>query len=292
MSDFALPPDQEPTRLDLALARWSGLGLRRVRALIQLGAVTVDGRVRPKSTLIGPGQVVTWGEPDRPAPPQIRIEICRCEAGFAALIKPGGMHSVRGRAEPCLESCLPDLGLAGWRLVNRLDFLTSGLVLAAAGMPEHARYKGWQDRGEVDKYYLALAHGRVETQVVRTRIADDQRRVVRVGTEDDRPERWTAVWPVWPVGSGTLVLVGIRKGRRHQIRAHLASIGHALQGDPIYGLGEDGGLGLHHFRVEMPGFDAQCWPVWPWLRDTHFEAIQRTLSQVARQWPTGHEEER
>ena len=96
-------------------------------------------------------------------------------------MKPGGVHTVRGKGEPCLESCLDRMGMHGWMLLNRLDFLTSGLVLAAASSEEGARYSAWQDAGDVRKWYLALAHGGIARDFsVRGRILDSKRRVVQV----------------------------------------------------------------------------------------------------------------
>jgi 23S rRNA pseudouridine1911/1915/1917 synthase len=285
MTQFVFPDDQSPTRLDQALARWTGLGLRQVRAMIDQGAVTVDGRVRPKGFLIAPGRQVEVTGPEPSVSCQVAVEICHRENGFAALVKPGGMHSARGLCEPSLESCLPGLGLEGWSLVNRLDVLTSGLVLAASDQEGEQCYKARQDNGQTRKYYLALARGLVGPMVVRNRIMDDKRRVVRVTSQDDAPLRWTAVWPVCVVRDDSLVLVGIRKGRRHQIRAHLAWAGHALCGDPLYGAGEGGEFCLHHFRVEMPDFEAQSGPPWPWITDEHLAAVRQVLALAAGQWP-------
>lgn len=285
MTHFVFQDDRTPTRLDQALSRWTGLGLRQVRAMIDQGTVTVDGRVRPKGTLLAPGQQVALTNAEPLPSCQVAVEICRREKEFAALVKPGGMHSVRGRSPSCLETCLPGLGLDGWRLLNRLDAPTSGLVLAAAGREGERSYKAWQEQGRIRKYYLALARGQVGPVVLRNRIMDDKRRVVRVTLQGDAPVRWTVVWPVCPVGDDSLVLVGIRKGRRHQIRAHLAWAGHSLRGDPVYGAGEGGEFCLHHFRVEMPDFEAQFGPPWSWITDEQLAAVRQVLALAAGQWP-------
>jgi 23S rRNA pseudouridine1911/1915/1917 synthase len=273
MDSFILPPHLPPQRLDQALAQGLGLSLRRCRSLIGDGLVLVDGRPMAKGVLVRPGQQIqVQASAPAPACPRVRV-VARAE-NFAALSKPAGLHSVAGRGSGSLEECLPGLGLAGWRLLNRLDFLTSGLVLAAATAGDEAAYKGWQDRGEIDKWYLAVATGRVEAATSRGRILDDRRRVVRVTPDEDEPLRWTWVRPVRLLDGNTLVLARIRKGRRHQIRAHLAAAGHPLVGDPVYGAGEPGGLFLHHWRVDLPGFSASLLPEWPGVDGAQAEAVR------------------
>ncbi|MBE1427356.1 23S rRNA pseudouridine1911/1915/1917 synthase [Desulfomicrobium macestii] len=262
-NSFFYSEDLPPVRLDKALARQLGFGVRRCRALIEAGHVLVDDRPCAKGALVRPGQHVLVSMPEDAAPTCHDVRLVARNESFAALFKPGGLHTVAGRGASCLESCLPGLGLEGWELLNRLDHLTSGLVLAAGDQQSAAAYKTWQDAGQVRKWYLALARGVVQGLDSRERILDDKRRVVRVTTEEDEPLRWTRARAVCQVGDDTLLLVRILKGRRHQIRAHLAHAGHALIGDPVYGVGEPGGLYLHHWRLEMPGFEAAFLPDWP-----------------------------
>ncbi len=266
---FVYPEDLPPARLDKVLAQNLGLGLRRSRALIEQGQVLVDDRPFPKGGRVRPGQRVSLIPPvssaDMPAsiaPVSPAVNVVARDERFAALAKPAGLHSVAGRGEPCLESVLPALSLEGWRLVNRLDFLTSGLVLAAVGDTDVDAYKSWQDEGLVSKWYLALVHGEVDALELRGRILDEKRRVVRVSDEEDGHLRWTWAKAVQRADGKTLVLARIFKGRRHQIRAHLAHAGHPLVGDPVYGAGEAEGLRLHHWRVDMPGFSAMWLPDW------------------------------
>ena len=269
---FIYPEDLPPVRLDKALARQLGLGLRRCRTLIDDGRVLVDGRNCAKGVLIHPGQQVRVVEEDF-SPVCADVRIVARDGRFAALAKPGGLHTVAGRGASCLESCLPELDLGGWELLNRLDCLTSGLVLAAAGAEDAAAYKAWQDAGQVCKWYLALARGALDAVQVRDRILDDKRRVVRVTSEQDSPLRWTTARAVRQVDGDTLLLVKILKGRRHQIRAHLAHAGHPLVGDPVYGTGEPGGLYLHHWRLDLPGFTASLLPDWSCVDAGEVEAL-------------------
>lgn len=272
--DSFIHSEHLPTqRLDQAMAQAMNLGLRRCRALIGDGLVLVDGRTLAKGDLIRPGQLVQVRRMD-PAPACPEVCVVVRAGNFAALSKPAGLHSVAGRGPVSLDACLPGLGFEGWRLLNRLDFLTSGLVLAAALASDEAAYKEWQNRGEVDKWYLALACGNVDAATLRGRIQDDKRRVVRVTADEDEPLRWTWVRPVHSVGGNTLVLARIRKGRRHQIRAHLAAAGHPLIGDPVYGAEDPAGFFLCHWRVDMPGFSASLLPGWVGVDSEQIEAVR------------------
>lgn len=277
---FQHPESHPATRLDAFLAQSMGLGLRQCRALIADGRVLVDGRPLAKGAMVRPGQRVSVGEAAvASAATQPDVAVLARDDRFVALAKPAGLHSVAGRGQACLEACLPGLGLDGWRLLNRLDLLTSGLVLAVASEDDEAAYKGWQDGGLVCKWYLAVARGTVEAMTVRGRILDNKRRVVRVTSDEDEPLRWTRVCPVRPMGDATLVMVRILKGRRHQIRAHLAHAGHPLAGDPVYGAGEPGGLFLHHWRVDMPGFSATWLPAWPGVEAEEAEAVRLSFPE-------------
>lgn len=276
MDSFIHPAHLPPQRLDQVLAQGLGLSLRRCRILVADGLVLVDGRPMAKGALVRPGQLVQVQISD-PTPSCPEVRVVACAGNFVALSKPAGLHSVTGRGSESLEGCLPGLGYAGWRLLNRLDFPTSGLVLATVSASDEAAYKEWQNRGEVDKWYLALVCGSVDAATLRGRIQDDRRRVVRVTADEDEPLRWTWVWPVHPVGKNTLVLARIRKGRRHQIRAHLAAAGHPLVGDPVYGAGDREGLFLHHWRVELPGFSARLLPGWPWVDGEQIKAVLQIL---------------
>lgn len=235
--------------------------------------------------------------------------------GLVALSKPGGLHSaaIAGSSAPSVEARLPALlgegaGHEGFpRLLNRLDGPTSGILLAARTPQAAQRFHAAEDSGQVAKTYLALVHGTLEHPVTVRRALDTANRATTRVLPDDTPDplRHTEVTPLgamhvaWPGGTDappvdtqppdenatgtclpntpcTLVRCVIRKGARHQIRAHLAALGHPIVGDARYGGHADteGNLPeapsraapplfLHHARTELPGFRAACPP--PWL---------------------------
>ncbi|WP_084032164.1 pseudouridine synthase [Desulfonatronum lacustre] len=201
-----------------------------------------------------------------------------------------GVDGVRLTLEETLSDLFPG---ASAILLNRLDQPVSGLVLAALHQRAARDYAVWQDQGRVRKEYLAVVHGRLNRSlVIRSALDTAKRRKVRaLGVDEPDALRWTRVtplvatkteclevaevlgrsarlggegvpkvpWgPVWEnTGEITAVRVEIHKGRRHQIRAHLASIGLPVLFDPLYGSGPDvGWIGLHHREILLPKFRA------------------------------------
>ncbi len=190
---------------------------------------------------------------------------------WAALSKPHGLHTQRlaGGGEPSLEEQLAGLMGArdapsacpwrvgqlpaeGWRLVTRLDGEVSGVVLAAQNDIAEKRFRKLESQGDIVKEYVCLTVGfgenyhsrRGETWEIRNAIdMSNRKKVVVAPHEADDPARWTSVTLEGPVAAcgGTSVWrtrVRIRRGARHQIRAHLAFVGLPILGDTRYG---DGG---------------------------------------------------
>ncbi|NCC24558.1 MAG: pseudouridine synthase [Deltaproteobacteria bacterium] len=265
-----VPLDLAGSRLDYVLTRLvPGLSLRQARRLAESGRATVDGWPQGKGEVVRAGQVVAlagkmFSEMDRC---KVSLEVAAQEQNFAAVVKPAGMHSVRGRGQNSVEGCLDDHfpGLEAV-LLNRLDRDTSGLVLVGFGMETVGQYHEWQDRGEIRKEYLAVVEGQLHAGWTERRALNTAKRSkVRVLEHDDPDSlRWTVIEPMRfdPEDGQTLVRAVILKGRRHQIRAHLSASGHAIVGDVLYGRGEGKRLFLHHARVTMPGFKAENRPEW------------------------------
>jgi 23S rRNA pseudouridine1911/1915/1917 synthase len=197
------------------------------------------------------------------------VAVVRATKDFAAVYKPGAVHTQTQATSPSasLEQVLPRL-FAGQDpvLLNRLDQETSGLVLIGLNMDAVHAYKRMQEEGQTAKTYLAFVHGRlIEKQCLRSSLDTAKRKKVRVldSLESD-PLRWTTVYPMGYIPSehASLVQVVIYKGRRHQIRAHLAACGHPVKGDALYGPDDQWPLFLHHWKISFPGFAAQTDPDW------------------------------
>lgn len=282
-------------RLDAALAALlPDMGVRARRRLIARGGVLHNGR-----RTHAPGQTVRQGDrlqlvtemPPDGAPtgpwsyPVLQPYVLNGQGPYFFLFKPAGLHTValRGGAGPSLEALLPGL-LPGLpvRLLQRLDFETSGLVCATAVPEAEAAFREAERRNAVGKGYLALLRGCLEEPVTaRASIDMDGGATVRIRAEDGEADRWTRFAPLvrWqareaaavasalgmpdPAGPLTLAACRIGRGARHQIRAHAAWLGLPLWGDDRYGGGSGPCFFLHHGIFYMAAAGCRCLP--PWL---------------------------
>ncbi len=280
-------PEQQAERPDLfALA---DLGLRARRRLCDRSLVLVNGKPGIPGLRLRAGQEIRiLPDPEAQAqdsmPEDAPCVVLRDE-GLAAVYKPAGLHTsaLAGSLATNLEAMLTTLlpGEQALRLLNRLDAPTSGLVLAACDEEAERRWHRAERIGHADKLYLAVIEGQPLYEfTVRRRLDTDTRTKTRVRSSDDPDAvRHTDVTLLAPLTAAELpglvdaedpaaplMLVGcrIRKGARHQIRAHLAAAGHPLAGDALYGaeLHCPSGFLLHHGRVSLPGFSAARLPTW------------------------------
>ncbi|MBS3779790.1 MAG: pseudouridine synthase [Desulfovermiculus sp.] len=275
-TSLRVPELADGRRLDDALClMFPENGRRGVQRLIRTGSVRVDGRIRPKGYRVVCGQEVSldlYVPQSRTSEDHLlgQVAVVRVRSNYAAVYKPGGLHT-EGQPfnpHPALEELLPTL-FPGQdaRLLNRLDQATSGLVLLGLSPGAVREYGQMQDLGKTVKSYLAVVHGRVvQERTVRTALDTCKRPKVRaMQVQDPDPLRWTEVWPLEYSAPDRVSLVGLKihKGRRHQIRAHMADVGHPVVGDHVYGSAHQGPLLLHHCKIRFLGFEAQCSPTWP-----------------------------
>ena len=251
------------------IADATGCGRRRAREWILSGRVTVDGHVHRAADRPRPGAEILVPADDGPGATE-------CDEGVVVLVdegdrivlsKPAGLHCERGRSEGSVAAFLEhrhgDAGTIGDRaeeagLVHRIDRDTSGVVIAARTREEYLRLRSEFSRGEAEKHYLAIVVGRLDDALeIDTPLARRARGVVVAGRHDEALAAFTDVVPLEQGDDWTLVLAAMRTGVTHQIRAHLASVGHPLVGDIVYGGPVlDGcprkGQLLHALRVKIP----------------------------------------
>lgn len=246
-------------------------GLRERRRLIENGLVTVNGRAcRSGLKMFSGARVALFATQERECADEVLscLSVIKQTADFAAVFKPENMHSaaIAGGLEPSVEECLPNLFPGkGAILVNRLDKLTSGILLVAFGVDQENTFRVYEDQGQIEKYYVARVHGKPEGDfIVKNRLDTADRLRTKVLDEHGEAVRWSRVEVIEGYENETSLLrVQIAKGARHQIRAHLDHAGFPIVGDQLYGSGEEHGrMYLHHVRVIFPGFEAECAAEW------------------------------
>jgi 23S rRNA pseudouridine1911/1915/1917 synthase len=263
--EFLAPEGQE--RLDRFLAgQVPELSRSAAQRLIDQGQVTVNGeparasyklRADDQVVVILPG-VADGGRPHEILPEAIPLHVVYEDGTLLVVDKPAGMvvHPAPGHTGGTLANALlahsPELGSQELRpqesrpgIVHRLDRDTSGLiVLAKTEKVQRALQQQFKDR-QVDKAYLALVHGhlqpawgRIEAPIGRDP-QHRQRMAVLPGGREAVTEYHVLEQFARQTGPGagmySLVRAEPKTGRTHQIRVHLASVGHAVVGDPVYG---------------------------------------------------------
>ena len=272
-----LAADENGGRLDRVLAAHvAELSRTRLKALIEAGAVAVDGRtIRDPSLRVNSGATIVVEVPPaaaaRPAAEAIALNVVYEDADIIVIDKPRGLvvhpaagHQTGTLVNALIAHCGASLsGIGGEKrpgIVHRLDKDTGGLMVAAKNDRAHrglaAQFAGHgRDGRPFERGYLAFVwgapdrpRGSIDRPIGRHKTARDRMAVREGGREAVTHwqvlDRYGEQMATETGGRGrtkppvaSLLACRLETGRTHQIRVHLAAIGHPLLGDNVYGPG-------------------------------------------------------
>ena len=261
---FCVDVEDEGARLDQYLAsRIADISRARVHSLILSKNATIDGHPAKPSHKVRSGEsiriVIEPRELPSFAPEDIALDIIFEDEHIIIVNKPAGMvvHPAAGSPSGTLVNALlhhsAELSRAGGEdrpgIVHRLDKKTSGLLVVAKNETAHRRLSESLERRDIKRKYQALAYesfteseGSIDAPIGRS--PSDRKKMV-VGGLGNR-EALTHFTVLEELNDASRLAVRLSTGRTHQIRVHMAYIGHPILGDPTYG------TRLRRFHDNMP----------------------------------------
>ncbi|MBR0551902.1 RluA family pseudouridine synthase [Stakelama marina] len=261
-------------RLDRALAQaLPSISRERLKALIASGQV-VDPKgvpTRDPSKKASAGTIfsitIPAPEPAHNEPQQIALDIVYEDEDLIVVDKPAGMvvHPAAGNPDgtlvnALLHHCAGQLsgigGVARPGIVHRIDKDTSGLIVAAKHDRAHEGLARQFKAHTIDRRYIAIVNGQL-TQgegVIEASLARSPANRKKVAIVPGGKHAVTRYRLLSPLKEAAMVECRLETGRTHQIRVHMASIGHPLLGDPVYGRPRP----AHRALLETLGFRRQA----------------------------------
>ena len=262
---FPVPRELAGVRLDRFIqGRIPRLSRTRANAIVRECAHHLDGRRRRPSERVREGEVVLlvrppFQEPDAPT----TFGVVYDDEAMLVVDKPAGLpvHPSASYHKNTLTFLLRERYPEGPpHLAHRLDRETSGVLVCARTLEDERQLKKAFSSREVEKVYLAIARGRIEADEGQIDLPlgrpDEGLHLLMEVREDGAPSR-TGYRVVARAPEHTLVALRPLTGRQHQLRVHLAALGHPIVGDKLYGP-EGADAFLEHVETGMtPALEAR-----------------------------------
>lgn len=266
--EWSVPAESAGRRLDAWLAENCGeLSRSALQARIEAGDVLCNGAPANKKYKVRAGDSLRLTLPDpqpiEAQPQDIPLDIVYEDADLLVVNKPKGMvvHPAPGNPDGTLVNallyhCAGGLSGIGGAIrpgiVHRIDKDTSGLLVVAKNDAAHQALSEQMSVHSIHRVYHAVVYGNLKAEegFVEAPIGRDPRDRKRMAVTQTNAKYAYTGWRVLErFGGFTYVACQLKTGRTHQIRVHMASIGHPLAGDPVYGprrcLAALGGQCLH-----------------------------------------------
>ena len=250
--EFCVSAQEAGQRIDRFLSQQeTGLSRSALQQLMEQGAVTLDGRAVQKSLKLKAGDRLGLegpeAQPTQAQPQDIPLDVVYEDGDLLVVNKPKGMvvHPAPGNPDgtlvnALLHHCKGSLSGIGGEIrpgiVHRIDKDTSGLLVVAKNDAAHVGLSEQMAVHSIHRVYHTVVYGRLrEDGFVEAPIGRHKQDRKRMAVVPDGKYAYTAYKVLEQYQGYTYAACQLKTGRTHQIRVHLASIGHPVAGDPVYG---------------------------------------------------------